>query len=173
MRAMNGVRIALAGTLAACIASACGAAPPACTAPEHRQFDFWVGEWDVADASGKPAGTNRISAIHDGCALREEWQGRSGVTGSSLNVYDRERKRWHQTWVDSSGGLLVLEGGFADGAITLSGTSFEAGAPSKRTLQRIRWQAQPDGRVRQLWETSANEGNDWSVVFDGWYTRRR
>lgn len=23
------------------------APPPACTGPEHRQFDFWVGQWSV------------------------------------------------------------------------------------------------------------------------------
>ena len=21
--------------------------PPACETPEHRQFDFWLGEWEV------------------------------------------------------------------------------------------------------------------------------
>jgi hypothetical protein len=94
------------------------------------------------------------------------------VTGSSLNVYDRDRKRWHQTWVDRGGGLRVLEGGFADGAMTLSGVAEEPGPPAKRTLQRVRWQPQADGRVRQLWEASENDGRDWKVVFDGWYSRR-
>ena len=143
-----------------------------CTGSEHRQFDFWLGEWDVQHASGKPAGRNRITSVHGGCALHEEWRGASGFTGSSLNVFDRERKRWHQTWVDNSGGVLKLDGSFADGAMTLTGTSIEAGPPEKRTLQRIRWQAQPDGRVRQLWEASENDGKDWKVLFDGWYSKR-
>ena len=65
-----------------------------------------------------------------------------------------------------------LEGEFADGAMTLRGRHLERGAPAKASLQRIRWTSQPDGRVRQLWEASENEGKDWKVVFDGWYTRR-
>lgn len=145
---------------------------PSCTAQEHRQFDFWLGEWDVKLASGKEAGRNRIVALHGGCALLEDWRGNGGYTGSSLSLYDRDAKRWHQTWVDSSGGLLQLDGAFADGAMTLSGVSVEAGPPAKKTLQRVRWTPQPDGRVRQLWEASENDGNDWKVVFDGWYTKR-
>ena len=144
-----------------------------CTAPAYREFDFWIGEWDVHDPAGKRVGENRISRIHDGCALLEEWRGNGGVSGSSVNVYDRERGRWHQTWVDSGGGLLVLHGGFADGAMTLSGESLEAGPPVKRSLQRIRWQLQPDGRVRQLWEASTDDGRAWTIAFDGWYTKRK
>jgi hypothetical protein len=30
--------------------------PPACIAPEHRQFDFWLGEWEVRGPAGKLVG---------------------------------------------------------------------------------------------------------------------
>jgi|SRR5688572_6611089 len=147
--------------------------PPSCAAAEHRQFDYWVGEWDVSDQNGKRLGENRITRIHDGCALLEEWRGNGGVTGSSLNIYDRERGKWHQTWVDGSGGLLLLDGGIVAGAMTLQGESVETGPPVKRSLQRIRWQPQSDGRVRQLWEASTDGGKTWTVAFDGWYSRRK
>ena len=78
------------------------ATPPPCSAAQHRQFDYWIGEWDVHDPTGKRVGENRITRIHNGCALLEEWRGNGGVTGSSLNVFDRDRDRWHQTWVDST-----------------------------------------------------------------------
>jgi hypothetical protein len=169
----HAMRLVFACAIAALAGGAFAQQPPAgCTASEHRQFDFWIGEWDVKHATGKPAGHNRITSIHGGCVLHEEWRGAGGFTGSSLNIYDRERRRWHQTWVDNTGGLLELDGGFADGVMTLTGTPVEAGPPEKRTLQRIRWTPQPDGGVRQLWEASENGGRDWKVVFDGWYTRR-
>ena len=148
-------------------------APPPCSAAPHRQFDFWLGEWDVHDPAGKRVGENRITRIHNGCALLEEWRGNGGVTGSSLNVFDSDRGRWHQTWVDSTGGHLQLDGDFFDGAMSMRGESFEAGPPPKRTLQRIRWQPQPDGRVRQLWEASSDDGKTWTIAFDGWYARKR
>ena len=142
----------------------------ACDAPARHQFDFWLGEWDVRDATGKLVGRNRITRVEGGCALQEQWSGNGGVTGTSLNVFDVDRNRWHQTWVDNTGGLLLLDGAFIDGRMVLSGQAAAApGAPAQQ--QRIAWQALADGRVRQLWESSG-DGSAWSVVFDGYYTRR-
>ena len=33
----------------------------ACADPAYRQFDFWIGEWQVHTPDGKLAGTNRIT----------------------------------------------------------------------------------------------------------------
>jgi hypothetical protein len=148
------------------------AASPSCSRPEHRQFDFWVGEWDVTTADGRRAGTNRIRPIDGGCALREEWQGAGGGTGTSLNIFDATTGRWHQTWVGSDGLLLQLDGGMKDGSMELAGST--VGANGARTLHRIRWTplgGQP-ARVRQLWESSTDGGRTWSVAFDGTYARR-
>ena len=86
------------------------ATPQPCSAPQHRQFDYWIGEWDVHDPSGKRVGENRITRIHNGCALLEEWRGNGGVTGSSLNVFDRDREplapdvgRQHRRAADARG----------------------------------------------------------------------
>ena len=141
-----------------------------CGAPEFHQFDFWIGDWDVADASGKAVGHNRIAVVHKGCALTEQWEGKGGVTGTSLNAWDAERKRWHQTWVDSSGGLLLLEGGLVDSKMVLSGTANDASGKPAR--QRITWQKLSDGRVRQTWESSADGGATWTIAFDGYYSPR-
>jgi len=143
--------------------------PAGCTTAPHRQFDFWLGDWDVVDAKGKPAGRNRIVAVHDGCALQENWAGNGGFTGTSLNAYDAERKAWHQTWVDNNGGVLQLDGNVVDGRMVLTGESTDEG---RKVLQRIAWQRLPDGRVRQLWESSSDAGATWTVAFDGYYAKR-
>jgi hypothetical protein len=145
--------------------------PPPCAAAEHRQFDFWLGRWEVRDPSGKIVGHNRIEAAHGGCALIENWTSVAGVTGTSVNIYDRDRRRWHQTWVDSGGGLLQLDGYRADGAMVLAGDAFDADAPGKSARQRITWTPMAGGRVRQLWESSTDGGKTWSVAFDGLYVR--
>ena len=145
--------------------------PPPCSAPEHRQFDFWMGEWDVRDAAGKIVGRNRIERVHKGCGLEENWAGAGGFSGTSLNAYDSDRKQWHQTWVDSSGGLLRLDGGIVDGRMVLSGSTADADAAGKVALQRITWTPLPDGRVRQLWESSIDAGRTWAVAFDGFYAK--
>ena len=142
--------------------SAASAIAGPCDAPEHRQFDFWIGEWTVTTPAGKLAGTNRITKIEGGCALLEEWKGSGAVTGRSLNIYDARQKAWHQTWVDNSGSLLQIDGGFENGAMRMSSAT-----------QRITWSQLPGGDVRQLWEQSADGGKTWNVAFDGRYTKTK
>lgn len=141
----------------------------ACTAPEHRAFDFWLGEWQVRTPDGKLAGTNRIEREYDGCVLHEKYTTGRGYSGESLNIYDAPRKVWHQTWVDTTGMLLMLEGGLRDGRMVLEGQT--TGADSVVTKHRITWTPGADGSVRQLWESMDAKGQ-WAIAFDGAYTRK-
>ena len=152
------------------------AAKPAaqvCSAPQHRQFDFWIGRWDVFQPDGKPAGENLIEPILGGCVLRESWQGRGGFAGTSLNAYDAAGKRWHQTWLDNQGGRLDLAGGLEGRAMVLASSEPHPDKPGVTLRQRISWSLQDDASVRQLWETSEDGGKTWSIAFDGRYVRKR
>ena len=145
--------------------------PSPCSGPEYRQFDFWIGDWSVTSGD-QPAGTNSIHPIHGGCALQENWQGagEGGISGTSFNIYDRSSGKWHQTWVDASGTLLLLDGGLVDGVMVLSGER-PARDGKGMALHRISWTPNEDGTVRQLWEVSQDEGGNWNVLFDGLYSR--
>lgn len=160
--------MALAGPVFASSQTA-PAKPPPCSAPAYRQFDFWAGGWTVTDPAGKQVGTNHIDVILGGCALQEHWQGAGGGSGTSLNIYDARRRVWHQTWVDSGGGLLVIEGGIKDGAMVLSGTSVSRSG--KQVLNRVTWTPRDADHVRQHWQVSLDGGKHWKTVFDGLYTR--
>jgi hypothetical protein len=144
--------------------------PPApCAKPEHRQFDFWVGEWEVQDPKGNRAGENSIKRILGGCVILESWRGARGANGTSVNTFDASRGVWHQTWVDDQGGLLQLEGHATDGGMVLEGSQTRhEGGPSR---ERITWERKGPDRVRQLWESSTAEGKTWKVQFDGLYVR--
>jgi hypothetical protein len=126
-------------------------------------FDFWLGEWEVFDPEGRHVGRNSVTAPYDTGSLAEHWHGDSGTEGHSLSSWDPERGCWHQTWIDSGGGILLLDGGPQDGAMVLTGVTADA-------QQRITWTPDGDG-VRQLWETSKDDGETWSVAFDGRYRR--
>ncbi|MGZ5433653.1 MAG: hypothetical protein ACXWH7_12060 [Thermoanaerobaculia bacterium] len=128
----------------------------ACNTADHRAFDFWLGEWRV-EANGKLAGHNTITRSHEGCVLEERWRGASGLNGASLNIYDAATKKWHQTWVDSSGTLLLIDGGIVDGSMRMGNAT-----------NRITWSRLDGGRVRQVWEQTT-DGKTWTVVFDGTY----
>jgi hypothetical protein len=149
------------------------ATPPArpdCSAAEHRQFDFWIGEWDVMTA-GKTAGRNRITADLKGCVIVEQWTAKGGGRGSSLNFYDRATRAWHQTWIDEQGGALLLKGGLQEGRMVLQSEPLPD-AKGVPTVQRITWSPDKDG-LRQHWESSADGGKTWTSVFDGRYVKSR
>ena len=146
-------------------------APPTCSAEEHRQFDFWIGTWDVFDPDGRQVGMNVIRMDLNGCVLHESWQSLSSPhRGHSYNIYDRSTGRWHQTWVDNAGLLLQLDGGVVDGNMVMEGATRDP--DGQETLNRITWSPEDDGTVRQLWEMSDDGGETWDVAFDGRYVKR-
>ena len=142
--------------------------PRPCSATEYRQFDFWLGEWEVTN-NGQVSGKNKITVILNGCVLLEEWQGQSGYTGKSFNRYDATTGKWQQHWVDSQGAELRLEGGIVDGKMVLSG---EALQNDEKIINRITWTPNEDGSVRQHWESSKDDGESWTTLFDGLYEKK-
>ncbi len=162
---MRTITVLLALSLLAS-AGATEAAP--CDAPEFRQFDFWLGEWQVMQPDGALAGTNSIRKEYGGCVLHERYQTAKGYSGESLNAYDVGRKRWHQTWVDNTGTLLLLEGGLRGSEMILEGSTTDA--KGVVTRHRITWTPNPDGTVRQHWQ-STDATDTWVTAFDGLYSR--
>ncbi len=159
--------VALAGPAGAAQTHEQAASP--CSGPEHRVFDFWIGDWDVFYPDGRLAGRNRIEPVLGGCALRESWQG--SFAGSSLSALDSETGRWHQTWVDETGLLLRLDGGLENGAMVLRGT----GPTWDREglfAQDITWSPKGANAVQQTGRLSEDGGSTWTVTFDLTYRRR-
>ena len=158
--------------LLALLAAAPGAAqdeqPAPCAGPEHRQFDFWLGAWQVETPDGEVAGRNTISRVLNGCALEESWRGAKGSIGKSLNMYYARDGRWHQSWVDGNGGRLDLAGGLdAAGRMVLSGKM--PGREGGEVLHEISWEQLGDGAVRQHWRVSRDGGESWQDAFVGIY----
>jgi hypothetical protein len=96
--------------------------------PKDRQFDFWIGEWDVdlriqqqdkqwADQIKSKA---KIYSINKGRAILELWNDLrpKGIKGFSLRYYDFKKEKW-VLWLNWPGqnrsGLSSLEGEFRHG----------------------------------------------------------
>jgi hypothetical protein len=143
-----------------------------------HDFDFWIGDWDVIGPQGKQVGRNTITPMFEGQTggmLHEHWHGNGGVEGRSINAYDASRDCWHQTWMDSTGGVLQLDGGLRERAMVLEGWGEGDDDLDTVARQRITWtqESDPDGtELRQVWETSTDDGKTWTVAFDGRYRRR-
>lgn len=135
-----------------------------------RQFDFWVGTWDVRSPDGTPLGRNVISLRQQGRIVHEEWVNAQGTGGGeSVNFYDPGRGRWRQVWVDATGGVTEYEGAFTDGAMRLHGR--RTAATGTTLLTRATFTPNADGTVRQFLEDSSDGGSVWTPVFDGIYRR--
>lgn len=134
------------GVLAAAGAATLAPAPPAaawphshpeessdCPAPEPREFDFWIGEWDVTNRQRNPAApddttlyetgpaTSRVYPILGGCAIVEHWEGDlvyGRVLGFSVRAWDPGRRVWTLLleWPSPSAARFsTLDGRFEDG----------------------------------------------------------
>jgi hypothetical protein len=136
-----------------------------CTAPVYRQFDFWIGDWDVfdVDSPGKPVARARIDPILDGCVLREDYQDTNGHKGQSFNIYDAAGKVWRQSWVTNRGEFLLLRGDIERGSMVMNGVRRSANGQG----QRIRgvWKPTENG-VRETAVTSVDGGRTWKLWFD-------
>jgi hypothetical protein len=151
--------------------------PPSCSAPEYRQLDFWVGDWDAEFAlpGGKTGrAVNRITRDEYGdCVIAEHFnQADIGYVGASHSTYDPQKKKWVQTWVDSGGAYITLVGGPVAGQpYSFELVTTEPKGP-KQAYSRMIWQdVKPDGFTWR-WQAKQADGS-WA---DSWvikYTRRK
>jgi tetratricopeptide (TPR) repeat protein len=135
-----------------------------------RQFDFWVGEWDVFNPQGQKLGTSSIRMLVDGCTIEENWGDMFGGSGKSLNVYNPVTRKWHQTYIGSAGAVWMLDGEYKDGALRYEGQMYARGGPVMVRVTFFKLES-PD-KVRHLSETSP-DGKTWTPSWDGMYVRRK
>jgi hypothetical protein len=146
----------------------------ACSSPKYRELDFWLGEWDARAAKApadRPPNSSVITKVHGGCVILETWKSPS-YTGQSFNIYDRTRGKWHQTWVDSSGGLQEFWGGLKEGNMVYEGSAAPAKGQTVGDRTRMTFFNLGPGKVRQLVENSSDGGKTWTVQYDFAYTRK-
>lgn len=163
----------LVGTLALAAAGAATAQTESrCSDIVYRQLDFLLGHWEVRDSKGNKLGENQIEKTLDGCALSENWTGANNHIGRSYTMYDNRRQVWHQTWVDNSGFLMVMEGGLYDNQILLRGRlQYDL---QNREQHRVIWRANNLGKAKQLqrsWEVSRDSGNTWQLATLLYYSK--
>ena len=167
--------IVLAATASSAQTPPQAAAPPmpaACAGPEHRQFDFWVGYWDVyPTGKDKLVAHSLIEKLYGDCVVRENWMPLKGTPGGSLNHYDRDQGRWHQTWLDAGNARVEFDGGIVDRKMVLQGFWKGANGPGKDGLVRMTYSNDGEGAVRQFGEISTNHGVSWAPFFDFTYRK--
>jgi hypothetical protein len=174
---MRALLIAAVTSLAATAAAAQTPPPAACSGPEHRQLDFWVGDWDLTFDAGEGRigqATNRITADAFGdCVITEHFEmAATGYIGGSSSIWDPQTEQWRQTWVDNQGTPFVLVGGPVEGQPHIF--EFRTTEPRGRTdptIRRMIWQDVTPDSLTWRWQTQQADGG-WADAWVLHYQRR-
>ncbi|HSZ85475.1 MAG TPA: hypothetical protein VK787_05560, partial [Puia sp.] len=146
---------------------------PCMSDPHAREFDFWIGEWDVYQTATKIyQGHSLIQMIAGGCAILENWDSQNS-TGKSINFIDPVTNKWKQSWAGSyaSGIQEFVNGVYKDSAMHFD---FEfANAQGNKTTGRFIFYNQGPDQVRQFNETSTDGGKTWTTSYDFTYKRKK
>jgi hypothetical protein len=166
-----------AAPAAPAVPSAVPSAGP-CDTPQHHQFDFWVGDWQVFEAkSNRLVGYDRVEKHSHGCIVQQNltmvtdlYRG-PGVgyrmSGIGVNRFDGEG--WLELWADDTWGAIALRGTLdAHGSMVLTTLT-----PSRNRDLRLVWEQQPDGSVRTLQYVAPAGSGKWELFGDLIYRPNR
>lgn len=150
-----------------------GIVNPCMANPQAREFDFWIGEWDVYPAGAKNiVGHSLIQMVSSGCALLENWTSPLS-NGKSLNFVDGITHRWKQVWVGSyaNGIQDFVNGEYKDSAMRFTFENYDA--QGNKIMGRFIFYNQGPNQVRQFNETSNDGGKIWVTSYDFTYVRKK
>ena len=149
-------------------------ARPCAYTAENRQFDFWLGEWDVSTTQGSiPAGTSKIELILEDCVVLENWKSLNNpYSGKSYNIYDQALKRWEQYWVDNVGGNIFFHGKLLKDGLMDYWTDDIPQSTGPSVRRHLQFTAMGPDKVRQLSRGSTDGGITWNVEYDFLYVRK-
>jgi hypothetical protein len=136
----------------------------------ERQFDFWLGEWDLTWGDDSVA-TNRITALWDGKVIAENFADEvNGFYGKSHSAYNAQRGVWQQTWVDSNGTYLDFIGRFHNNKMELRKEFERDGKP---IILRMVWRDISAEAFEWDWQRSEDGGATWATQWQIHYRRKK
>ena len=142
-----------------------------------RQFDFWVGEWDVYQNGNTKTivGNSRVDIASGGCMILENWTSMVGAhNGKSMNYFDPQKGKWEQVWVGSEGGPQIVHrfvnGEYKEDAMRFE---FEGSDNTGKYKGRFIFYNLGKDKVRQFSEQSYDDGKTWQTNYDFIYIRKK
>jgi hypothetical protein len=147
--------------------------------PQAREFDFWVGEWDVyPNGANVIVGHSKVEVVSGGCMVLENWTAIGSIPniGKSMNYVNTATGKWEQHWI-GSGGLnvnnpqLFVNGEYREDAMRFESTS--TSPQNQKQLGRFIFFNMGPDQVRQFYEISVDEGKTWTTSYDLVYKRKK
>ena len=153
-----------------------------CNSAEARQFDFWIGNWNIDQKIIQKDGTwletkarDSVFSILKGCAIEEHWNGDvqffwagmkepKPLEGFSIRYYDTSEKKWHIKWMDNFNPKLGdgMTGNFKNG----KGQFFHENTTEKGTqISRITFSDITENSVHWDLSLSRDNGKTWTTIW--------
>lgn len=135
---------------------------------EKSWFDFWVGKWEVSwtETDGKIGrGTNTITKTLDNTVIEENFKAEEGAIkgylGTSISVYNPQRKTWHQGYADNQGAYFNFIGE-RNGDKRIFKTELVRQG-DKEILSRMVFYNIKSDSMTWDWESSQDGGKTWTL----------
>ena len=138
--------------------------------PIYRQFDYWLGEWDV-EVSGQIVARSSIQMILGECTVYENyWRLDGSYAGKSFSLWDAQQSRWEQRYVDTTGASRDWFGKLEGERMVFY---LRPDANGGSGVQRMIYTKEGPDKVRQTIEGSTDGEKTWTGGFDGLYIRKK
>jgi hypothetical protein len=156
----------------------------ACAGAEHRELDFWIGEWNVtirsrasldSDQWAEARGTNRVASILGGCVIEETFSADGPPapwSGRSFSQRTAADGKWHQTWVDDQGAYMTFVGEKQGADMVLTGVPRALPGGVTQQMRMVFFDIATD-RLKWRWEGTRDGGNTWTIAMTIDYARTR
>ncbi|MDB6084184.1 MAG: hypothetical protein JWN43_2065 [Gammaproteobacteria bacterium] len=178
VRVRTVIALALVAVLSSAQSRSVDSATAPCDTPQHHQFDFWVGDWQVFDAkTNQLVAFDHVEKHSHGCIVQQnltmvtDLYRRQDVgyrmTGIGVNRFDGES--WLELWADNQWGAIVLRGMPGAGKAMVLTTII----PSRNRDLRLEWEKRPDGSVRALQYVAPTGSGKWELYGDLIYRPNR
>lgn len=142
--------------------------------PAHA-FDFWVGQWHLEWKNREGLlvkGSNTIKKILDGTVIQEFFiDPHTGFKGTSISVYNKKKKEWHQAWADNRGGFFNFIGQIEGDRRIFKTRTYKHNPQAP--IQRMVFYNITDNHFTWDWQSSTDQGKSWKLLWRIHYTRSK
>jgi len=140
----------------------------------NREFDFWVGQWNVYQTgTDYQVGKSKIENVSGGCLILENWMAVGNPDeGKSMNFVNPKTGKWEQHYMGIAGvSQNYYNGEYMEGAMRYQGDGVNKAGD--KLLFHLTYFNESPNQVRQLLEQSVNDGKTWITLYDFTYKRMK
>ncbi len=140
---------------------------------DSASLDFWSGQWNLSwkNPDGSTSkGVNFIEKTLDNKVIQENFKDERGFKGTSISVFNPNKKSWHQAWADNQGGYFNFIGAIDDGNFVFKTIPVEQ--DGKVFIQKMIYRNVTLDGFTWDWMATQDGGITWKLNWQIFYERK-